>query len=47
MQAGRTLMVCTGDVVAVTDGEEKTVATMLATMIRISGCPDVSGDATA
>ena len=47
MQAGRTLMVCAGDVVAVTNGEEKTVATMLATMLRVQGRPDVSGDATA
>ena len=47
MQAGRTLMVCAGDVVAIANGEEKTVATMLATMIRIKGRPEVSGDATA
>ena len=32
---GRTLTVCTGDVVAVEDGREKLVATMLATMMTV------------
>lgn len=33
LKPGRTLMVCQGEVHAVTDGKEKLVATMLATMI--------------
>lgn len=33
---GRTLTVCAGDVFAVADGEEKIVATMLATMMTLS-----------
>ena len=33
---GRTLTVCEGDVFAHTEGEEKLVATMLATMMRLS-----------
>jgi uncharacterized protein (TIGR00369 family) len=33
LRPGRTLMVCLGEVVALTDGREKAVATMLATMI--------------
>ncbi len=33
LRPGRTLMVCLGEVVALTDGREKPVATMLATMI--------------
>ncbi len=36
MKPGRTLTVCAGDVFAVADGEEKIVATMLATMMAIS-----------
>jgi hypothetical protein len=44
LKPGRTLTVCAGDFVAVADGAEKTVATMLATMIMIQGRPDVSGD---
>jgi uncharacterized protein (TIGR00369 family) len=47
LKPGRTLMVCAGEVVTVADGEEKTVATMLATMIRIQGRPDISGDTAA
>lgn len=35
LRAGRTITVCSGDVVAVEAGKEKTVATMLATMISI------------
>lgn len=33
LKPGRTLMVCLGEVHAITDGKEKLVATMLATMI--------------
>lgn len=36
-RAGRTLTVCSADVFAVTNGEEKIVATMLATMMAIRG----------
>jgi uncharacterized protein (TIGR00369 family) len=35
-KAGRTLSVCTGDVVAVSDATEKLVATMLATIMVVS-----------
>jgi uncharacterized protein (TIGR00369 family) len=34
-KAGRTLSVCTADIFAVNDGEEKVVATVLATMMRV------------
>lgn len=37
VKPGRTLTVCSGDVVAVDEGKEKTVATMLATMMRLPG----------
>ena len=37
LKPGRTLTVCQGDVYAVTNGEEKLVATMLATMIAKEG----------
>ena len=47
MKPGRTLMVCAGDVVTIADGEEKTVATMLATMIGMQGRPEVAGDSVA
>lgn len=36
-RAGRTLSVCSADVFAVTNGEEKIVATMLATLMAIRG----------
>jgi uncharacterized protein (TIGR00369 family) len=36
LRAGRTITVCSGDVVAITGGEEKVVATMLATMIEVA-----------
>ena len=36
LRAGRTITVCSGDVVAVAGGEEKVVATMLATMIEVA-----------
>jgi uncharacterized protein (TIGR00369 family) len=35
LRAGRTITVCSGDVVAIENGKEKVVATMLATMISI------------
>jgi uncharacterized protein (TIGR00369 family) len=35
LRPGRTLTVCSGEVVAVTDGEETPVVAMLATMMRI------------
>lgn len=35
-RAGKTITVCSGDVVAVEDGKEKVVATMLATMISVA-----------
>jgi acyl-coenzyme A thioesterase PaaI-like protein len=37
LKPGRTLTVCQGDVYAVISGEEKLVATMLATMIAREG----------
>lgn len=40
---GRTITVCAGDVYAMTDGKEKLVATMLATMISLRGRDDISG----
>jgi uncharacterized protein (TIGR00369 family) len=36
---GRTVTVCAGDVYAVSEGEEKLVASMLATMISLKGEP--------
>ena len=36
LRSGRTITVCAGDVVAVADGKEKVVATMLATMISVA-----------
>ena len=38
-KAGRTLSVCTADVFAVNEEGEKLVATILATMMRVSGNP--------
>ena len=35
LRSGRTIVVCTGDVIGVQDGEETLVATMLATMMVI------------
>ncbi|MBI5576538.1 MAG: PaaI family thioesterase [Deltaproteobacteria bacterium] len=35
LRSGRTVTVCSGDVVAVENGKEKVVATMLATMISV------------
>lgn len=36
LRSGRTVSVCSGDVVAVENGKEKVVATMLATMISVA-----------
>ena len=36
LRSGRTVTVCSGDVVAVENGKEKVVATMLATMISVA-----------
>ena len=36
VKAGRTLTICAGEVVAVDDGSETIVATMLATMMRLN-----------
>lgn len=47
IKRGRTLIVCAGDVLASADGEEKAVATMLATMIAIQGRPEVPGSSEA
>jgi uncharacterized protein (TIGR00369 family) len=43
---GRTVTVCHGDVVAVSEGKEKLVATMLVTMMTVGGQHDVSRPAT-
>ncbi len=40
---GRTITVCTGDVLATSNGKEKLVATMLATMMTIRDRADLSG----
>jgi len=41
LRAGRTILVCAGDVFAVQEGEETLVATMLATMMAIRDRPGV------
>ena len=41
VKPGKTLTVCTADVVAVTDGREKTIATMTGTLMAIYDRPDV------
>jgi uncharacterized protein (TIGR00369 family) len=41
IRAGRTLTVCVGEVVALSDGAEKAVATMLATMMTLRERPDL------
>ncbi|HWO00462.1 MAG TPA: PaaI family thioesterase [Blastocatellia bacterium] len=41
VKPGRTLTVCSGDVVAINDGNEKAIATMLATMMRLPGGGDL------
>jgi uncharacterized protein (TIGR00369 family) len=42
IRPGRTVTVCAGDVVAVDGGEEKLVATLLATMMRVGEEPSAS-----
>jgi uncharacterized protein (TIGR00369 family) len=42
LKAGRTLTICTGDVFAVTGGEERHVLTMLATMMTVQGRPGLA-----
>ena len=42
LKAGRTLTTCTGDVFAVTGGEERHVLTMLATMMTVQGRPGLA-----
>jgi uncharacterized protein (TIGR00369 family) len=42
-KSGRTVTVCSGDVVAVSEGKEKLVATMLVTMMTVGGQHDASG----
>lgn len=39
LRAGRTISVCAGDVVAIQDGREQVVATMLATMMTVRDRP--------
>ena len=39
LRAGRTLTVCRGDAVTISDGREKHVATLMATMIAIAATP--------
>ncbi|HXG15471.1 MAG TPA: PaaI family thioesterase [Calidithermus sp.] len=41
LRPGRTLTVCTADVLAVADGPARAVATMLATMMAVEQRPDV------
>ena len=43
IRAGRTLTVCQADVVAVRDGNEKTVAMLTATVMTVTGRADVQG----
>lgn len=42
-KAGRTLTVCTADVFALRDGQERLVATMQATMMKVVDRPGLSG----
>ena len=43
IRAGRTLNVCQADVVAISGGSEKTVALLTATVMTVTGRPDVRG----
>lgn len=43
VRSGRTVTVCQGDAVMVSDGEETPVATMLATIMTVRERPDVVG----
>ncbi len=47
VKRGRRLTVCAGEVLASADGEEKAVATMLATMIAIQEHPETPGNSEA
>jgi len=47
MKPGRTVTVCTGDVFAVREGQEKLVATMLVTMMAVGGQRDLSPNRSA
>ena len=41
IKSGRTLVVCTGEVIAVSDGKESVVTVMQATMMAVRGRPDL------
>jgi len=41
MKPGKTLTVCTAEVVAISEGREKTIATMIGTLMAIYDRPDV------
>ena len=43
VRPGATITVCKGDVLAYDDGEEKLVASMLTTMMRMPNRPDLAG----
>ena len=43
LRPGATVTVCKGDVVAIEDGEEKLVTTMLTTLMFLADRPDLSG----
>ena len=43
IRAGRTLTVCQADVVAVSEGKERTVAVMTGTIMNVQGRADVTG----
>ena len=43
LRPGATVTVCKGDVVAIQDGEEKLVTTMLTTLMFLADRPDLSG----
>jgi uncharacterized protein (TIGR00369 family) len=43
IKAGQTITVCTGEVLAALDGQEKLVATMQATMMTVKGRTDLIG----
>jgi uncharacterized protein (TIGR00369 family) len=42
IRSGRTLMVCTGDAIAVTGGTESVVAALQGTMMAVRGRPDLA-----
>jgi acyl-coenzyme A thioesterase PaaI-like protein len=43
VRPGATVTVCKGDVVAIEDGEEKLVTTMLTTLMLLPNRPDLAG----